>query len=56
MLKYFTSPEGDSVAINPPRVLYVEDTKPGAIIHFNNTQFQKVREDYLIVVARLNEQ
>jgi len=56
MLKYFTTPEGNSVAVNPARVIFVEDVKDGAVIFFNTQQSQKVTDSYLTVVARLNEQ
>ena len=56
MLKYFTTPEGNSVAVNPARVIFVEDVRDGAVIYFNTQQHQKVTDSYLTVVARLNEQ
>ncbi len=54
MLKLFTLPRGNSIAINPDQVLYVTEDPDGSIIKFEDDS-QMVTERYLETIARLNE-
>jgi hypothetical protein len=54
VLKYFTTFENTSVAINPSRVMFVEEVSNGAIVHFNVEQRQLLKGSYLEIVSQLN--
>lgn len=54
MLKLFTNPKGQSIAINPDNVLMVAEEENGTSIRLPYGT-QLVAEPYLEVVARLNE-
>jgi F0F1-type ATP synthase epsilon subunit len=56
-LKYFTGMlHNNSIAINPDHVVYVsEHTKGHALIHSIQEGTLEVTDNYLEVVARLNE-
>lgn len=56
MLKYFTEKlYGKSVAVNPMHVVKVVDNPSGVTISTTNNNYFDVSEDFLTVVARLNE-
>ena len=54
MLKLFTNPKGQSIAINPDNVVLVTEEENGTSIRCT-TGVQLVAESYLEVVGRLNE-
>lgn len=54
MLKLFTNPRGQSIAINPDNVLMVTEEDNGTSIRLVSGT-QVVAEPYLEVVALLNE-
>ena len=56
MLKYFTQKAfSRSIAINPDRVIFVEDLPNRTTIKLVENNEIEVNEDYMTVVARLNE-
>ena len=54
MVKLFTNPRGETVAVNPDMVIMVTEEVNGSTIKFS-TGNQLVSEPFLEVVARLNE-
>lgn len=54
MLKLFTNPKGESIAINPEFVIMVTEEDNGTMMKFSIGS-QLVKEEYLEVISRLNE-
>ena len=54
MVKMFTNPRGETIAVNPELVIMVTEETNGSIIEFASGK-QLVSETFLEVVARLNE-
>ena len=56
MLKYFTEKlYNKSIAINPRHVVRVIDNPSGVTIALTTSDYFDVTEDFLTVIARLNE-
>jgi len=56
MLKFFTEKTyGKSIAVNPMHVVRVIDNPSGVTISLTTNIYFDVSEDFLTVVARLNE-
>lgn len=54
--KFFTKKTFDrSIAVNKDNVIFVEDTPNGTCITMSDGNYFEVTENYLQVVARLNE-
>jgi hypothetical protein len=54
MVKLFTNPRGETIAVNPELVIMVTEETNGSIIEFASGK-QLVAEPFLEVVAKLNE-
>ena len=55
MVKLFTNPRGETIAVNPELVIIVTEEPNGASIKFHGGGTQIVSESFLEVVAKLNE-
>lgn len=54
MVKLFTNPKGQSIAVNPDLVIMVIEEDNGTMLKFSIGS-QLVTESYLDVIAKLNE-
>jgi len=54
MVKLFTNPKGQSIAVNPDLVIMVTEEDNGTMLKFSIGS-QLVTESFLEVIARLNE-
>jgi hypothetical protein len=54
MVKLFTNPKGQSIAVNPELVIMVTEEDNGTMLKFSIGS-QLVTENFLDVIARLNE-